>query len=241
MNKKLGNVWVVMPIYNEEEALPKVIAEWLPILRDTLVDFVFCIINDGSKDNSLQILNEIASQNPEIKVIDKPNTGHGQSCLFGYKFAIEKKADWVFQIDSDGQCDPKHFPDFVKEANENLIIYGFRKTREDGFSRFIISRVVSLYAFLATGIWVKDANVPYRLMNKKSLMNFIEQVPSDFHLANILVSVYHKKFYKIKWININFRDRSGGTPSVKVSAFSKHGRKLFKQLSDFHFNPNGYI
>ncbi|MFM2048452.1 MAG: hypothetical protein RI955_1000, partial [Bacteroidota bacterium] len=109
------------------------------------------------------------------------------------------------------------------------------------FKRYLISRVVTIYAFIATKVWVRDANVPYRLMNRKSLINFIDAVPDDFNLANIIVSVYHTKFFKIKWININFRNRSGGTPSVKVSAFSKHGRKLFKQLSDFKFKEEGYI
>ncbi|MEY2830344.1 MAG: hypothetical protein RIQ33_2202 [Bacteroidota bacterium] len=182
----------------------------------------------------------MATKNPEILVVNKANSGHGQSCLMGYKMAIEKNAEWIFQIDSDGQCDTNYFEALLKQTETNDIVYGFRKTREDGFKRYLISRVVSLYSFVATGVWVRDANVPYRIMRNKTLANFINTVPNDFNLANILVSVYHSKFFKIKWVNINFKNRSGGTPSVKVSAFSKHGRLLFKQLSDFKFNENGY-
>ena len=58
------------------------------------------------------------------------------------------------------------------------------------------------------------------------------KVPPTFHLANILVSVLAKKEAGIKWINIHFRDRVGGTPSVKTISFVKHGFTLFRQLKE---------
>jgi hypothetical protein len=58
------------------------------------------------------------------------------------------------------------------------------------------------------------------------------QIPTDFHLANIYVSVLANKMEKIKWVPIHFRDRSGGSPSVKTFSFVKHGFKLFRQLKE---------
>lgn len=219
-----------MPVYNEEESLSHVLDAWLPVLRENLDNFVYCVINDGSKDKSIDIMNSYAETNPEIKIIDKPNSGHGQSCIYGYHVAIENGAQWVFQMDSDGQCDPAYFKACVVQSANHPVVYGYRQTRDDGWKRFYISRIVSAFIWVATRVWVKDANVPYRLMHTDTLKRIVNHVPKDFHLANVLISTYQQYRYKIKWVNIHFNDRFGGEPSVKLSLFAKHGVVMFQQL-----------
>lgn len=221
-----------MPVYNEEEAVGSVIEEWHTALQYSGVPHTLCILNDGSKDSTLSILHDYESRYPNIKIIDKPNSGHGQTCIFGYKLALENGADWIFQIDSDGQCDPKYFPEFVRLSGTHKAIYGRRKTRDDGFKRMVISRFVTAFTFTATGQLIRDANVPYRLIHASLMKNIVDRVPKDFHLANIYVSVLTNKQEKIKWVPIHFRDRSGGSPSVKTFSFVKHGFKLFRQLKE---------
>ncbi len=225
-------VWVVMPVYNEEESLSHVIDAWLPVLRANLSNFVFCVINDGSKDKSIDIMQSYAQSNYEIKVVDKANSGHGQSCIYGYQMAIESNAQWVFQMDSDGQCNPTYFQSCVDASKEHQAVYGYRKTRDDGWKRFYISRIVSSFILIATRVWVRDANVPYRFMHTDTLKSIVKHVPKDFHLANVLISTYQQYKYGIKWVNIHFDDRFGGEPSVKLSLFAKHGFVLFRQLRD---------
>ena len=221
-----------MPVYNEEEAITSVVEEWQKALIASKVPYTLCILNDGSKDGTLNILKGFAAKYPQIKLIDKPNTGHGQTCLTGYRMALQNGADWIFQIDSDGQCDPKYFAEVVKLSDTHKAIYGMRETRDDGLKRTLISKFVTLFTFAATGQWIKDANVPYRFIHKSIMVNITEKVPADFHLANIYVSVLTNRQEKIKWVNIHFRDRSGGSPSVKTFSFVKHGFKLFKQLRE---------
>ncbi len=219
-----------MPVYNEHECVPKVIEEWRQELAKYSFGYTLCILNDGSKDNTLKILKEFETKDKNIKIVDKPNSGHGQTCVEGYRIALQNNAEWVFQIDSDGQCDTKYFSDLIKEAEHSKVVYGYRKSRDDGFQRFLVSRIVTLFVFFATRVWVRDANVPYRLMHKDALKDIVDKVPSDFYLANILISVFQKKYFGIKWINIHFRQRMGGVASVKTFSFAKHGIKLFKQL-----------
>lgn len=226
----INHLWVVMPVYNEEEAVGGVIEEWYKAFQMTGVNYTFCILNDGSKDNTKSILDQFALKYDAIKVIDKANSGHGQTCVLGYQMGLEANADWIFQIDSDGQCDPQYFPQIIAESKNHKAVYGQRVTRDDGMQRIIISKFVRIFTFIATGQWVKDANVPYRMIHSDLMKNIAYEVPKDFHLANILVSVLSNKQEKIKWIPIHFRDRSGGSPSVKTFSFVKHGFKLFKQL-----------
>jgi len=228
----IKNLWVIMPVYNEEEAVSAVIEEWQKCLSENVENYTLCILNDGSKDSTLDILRGFEKKYSQIKVIDKPNSGHGQTCIYGYNVALENGADWIFQIDSDGQCDPKYFPELISHTDKHKAVYGFRKSRDDGFKRSIISRFVTLFTFFATGQYVRDANVPYRLIHRSVLEQITGKVPESFHLANILVSVLTKKIAGIKWINIHFNDRAGGTASVKTISFVKHGFTLFRQLKE---------
>ncbi|HEU5124830.1 MAG TPA: glycosyltransferase, partial [Verrucomicrobiae bacterium] len=103
-------LWVVMPVYNEATAIAEVINEWVTVLRTTASSFAFLVINDGSTDGTQTILENLSWS--ELLVIHRPNSGHGSSCLFGYRKAVEQGATWIFQIDSDGQCDPRFFEAF---------------------------------------------------------------------------------------------------------------------------------
>lgn len=226
----VNHLWVVMPVYNEEEAIGKVIEEWYPVFEKSELKYTLCILNDGSKDRTQEILEHYANQHSSIKVVNKANTGHGQTCVLGYQMGLEAGADWIFQIDSDGQCDPQYFQGLLQHIGQYKSIYGQRVTRDDGLQRIIISKFVLLFTWVATGQWIKDGNVPYRLIHKSVMQNIAYVVPKDFHLSNILVSVLCHKQEKIKWIPIHFRDRSGGSPSVKTFSFVKHGMKLFRQL-----------
>jgi len=219
-----------MPAYNEEGCVRHVAEEWLQTLKQNYPDFIFLALNDGSKDSTLAILNCIAGKQNNFRVIDKLNSGHGQTCLEGYRIALKEAAEWILQIDSDGQCDPVYFERFLNKASEEKITYGYRKSRDDSWRRLWISRFVTLAAFVATGVWVKDCNVPYRLMHRTTLENIVGLVPRDFHLANILVAVLQEKYFGISWVPIHFRNRMAGTASEKMYSFVKHGVKLFTQL-----------
>ena len=224
------DVFIVMPVYNEEESVEKVVEEWIPALEKIGINYTLCILNDGSTDNTLSILRGYEKKYPQIEIIDKKNSGHGQTCIQGYKLAISRGAEWVFQIDSDGQCDPKFFSDIWKWKDKCSAIFGWRKTRADGMKRVFISKFVRVFTFAATFSNIKDGNVPYRLIHRDIMKKIVDKVPSDFHLANIYISVLANNQEKIKWVPIHFRDRTGGSPSVKTFSFVKHGIKLFKQL-----------
>ena len=229
-NMAIKNLWIIMPVYNEEEAIEFVVNEWTTALDALPLTYTLCILNDGSKDSTLQKLQQLATQHPRIHIIDKPNSGHGQTCIYGYQYALNQGADWIFQIDSDGQCDPKFFPAFIPATEHNACIYGVRTRRDDGLQRTIVSHFVTVFTLVATGQWLRDPNVPYRLIRADVMKTLVNKIPADFHLANIYVTVLSNKASKIKWLPIHFRDRMGGSASVKTFSFVKHGFKLFKQL-----------
>lgn len=152
------------------------------------------------------------------------------SCLYGYKYSYENKYDWTFQIDSDGQCDPKFFSDFWKMKDTHSWQWGDRKTRDDGWQRIIVSKILSIVVWLGSGVFVRDSNVPYRLMPTQKLYLLVKEIPQDFFLSNVLLSVLVAARHNIYWHDIHFRDRFSGSSKVKGLKFAKIGFNLFLYL-----------
>lgn len=227
----MAELFAVMPIYNEASNLKAVVEEWLPVFRNTGSDFAFCLLNDGSKDDSLRIARELATIYPEIVVVDKANTGHGQTCIEGYRLALSQGAEWVFQLDSDGQCDPRYFPEFWDARSRYPLIYGYRQWRDDGCFRFLISRILSTVIFIMTGLWVGDANVPYRLMHCSTL-DILTRVSPQIYLANIYVAILQHKHHGIHWRNIRFRKRAGEVASANGLKICQLGLDFMVQLKN---------
>lgn len=223
-------LWVVMPVFNEEAAVAEVFAEWLPALRRLGVEFRVLAVNDGSTDSTPELLRAIAGANPEVDVHDRPNSGHGQSCAHGYRIALQRGADWVLQLDSDGQCDARFLPALWQASASHPVVFGHRLRRDDGWARWCISRAVSLVGVVAAGTWAADANVPYRLMRRDALERALAELPADFRLVNVLLALRFQRDGGIRWIPIRFRRRFGGSPSLAASAFARQGVMLFRQL-----------
>ncbi|MDD5349519.1 MAG: glycosyltransferase family 2 protein [Chthoniobacteraceae bacterium] len=232
-NPSLPDLILVMPIYNEEANITQVISEWLPVLSNLGIRYELFAINDGSKDRTLPILQSLACEHPgNIVVIDKPNSGHGRSCRAGYERALERSARWILQIDSDGQCDPSYFPSFWSQREEADCVFGFRSTRGDGLVRKLISRSCGVLSSLVSGVNVRDANVPYRLMRNEALAQALPRVPADFDVQNIALTVALKRCQGIRWryVPIHFRDRQGGVNSINIRKIAKMGWKMLNEL-----------
>jgi glycosyltransferase involved in cell wall biosynthesis len=232
MTTESERLYVVMPIYNEQASIGGVVAEWKACLDKVAPDHRILILNDGSKDKTADVLAELAAKTPGLEVINKPNSGHGRTCIMGYGEAIGRGARWIFQIDSDGQCDPKYFESVWAKRAEYAAVYGKRIDRDDGLARKVISFFCRLATHIATGVPVRDPNVPYRLMRADILKPAIAEFPPEFGLSNILVSVVVQKGLgpKMGFVPIGFRDRTGGEPSVKWMKFVTEGLKLYGAL-----------
>ena len=107
-------LYIVIPAYNEEENIRRVLEDWYPVVErhggggaSRMV-----VVDDGSRDGTRKILDEFAAEHPLLVPLTKENGGHGAAVLWGYRYAIQNGADYVFQTDSDGQTLPEEFEPF---------------------------------------------------------------------------------------------------------------------------------
>ena len=238
----MDNLYIVIPAYNESENIRACVDDWYPVVESHNENggSRLVIINDGSKDDTYEILKEIAKDHPLLLPLNKPNGGHGSTVLYGYRYAIENNADLIFQTDSDGQTDPKEFEDFWNLRNEYDAILGERRVRGDGKSRKFVENTVCFLLRLIFHVKAKDANAPYRLMRTSVVAKYIDKLPKDFNIPNIMFTTYflhHNE--KLKFLPITFKPRQGGTNSINIKKIIKIGwkavgdfRKLKKEIDD---------
>jgi dolichol-phosphate mannosyltransferase len=224
---------LVMPVYNEQASVRKVVMEWFQEIENWTERFVFVAINDGSTDDSHKLLARLRQQlGDRFEILEQENSGHGQSCINGYRAAIERGVPYVFQIDSDGQCDPQYFFKFWRARDKFDVIYGLRKRRDDGWRRVIASHVLRLTLLSFAGANCVDANVPFRLMRTQGLQEKLDQIPKDFFLANVALATLLRR--DAQWrhgsVPIHFRERYGGEPSVRMGKFGEKAGELIRQL-----------
>ncbi len=232
MNGPKPELMVVMPVYNEEESIRMVVRDWFCELEKRTPDFVMLVIDDGSQDGTRAILAGLEDElGPRLEVLSRENRGHGQSCLQGYRIALERGIPFAFQIDSDGQCDPAYFKAFWESRERYDVIYGKRK-REDGVRRILASALLRLVLLACCRTNCLDPNVPYRLMRTRACGPAFQRIPADFFLANVALAVVLKRMKDIRHgtVRIRFRQRHGGEPSVPLGKFAGRALELVGQL-----------
>lgn len=232
---------IVMPVYNEQASVRKVVLQWFQEIENWTEDFVFLAINDGSKDNTQKVLERLRQQlGPRLEILNRENRGHGQSCLQGYRIACERQIPFVFQLDSDGQCDPQYWFRFWRIRDHFDVIYGHRVRREDGWRRVVASMILKLTLLIFGRTYCVDANVPYRLIRTSALRDKLDQIPNHFFLANVALSVLMRMDPAIREsrIRIVFRERYGGEPTVRMGKFGEKAFELINQLKALRTTPD---
>lgn len=228
-----GELVVVIPIYNEKENIRNLVSDWTKQMLSLSISYSLLLINDGSRDNTLEVLRELEKENPErVVVVNKSNSGHGRSCRFGYDMACVSGAEWVLQIDSDGQCDPAYFREFWEKRNESDCVFGLRVQRDDGRLRRWTSQCCRLGSSFLCGVDLRDPNVPYRLMRKEVLKAALASIPSDFNIHNVALTYVLKKRHNLRWsyVPIIFRDRQGDSNSIDVGRVMQWGVDMLFEL-----------
>lgn len=230
----MNDLYIVIPAYNESENIKDVINDWYPIVENASEGSRLVIINDGSKDDTLQIAQKIAEDKKKMTVISKPNGGHGSTVLYGYRYAIKSGADYIFQTDSDGQTNPQEFAQFWDLRDEYDAVIGNRVVRGDGKSRKFVENVVCLLLKIMFRVKVEDANAPFRLMKADLVAKYIDKLPEDYNLPNIMFTTYFVRYNeKVKFVDITFKPRQGGTNSINIKKIVKIGIKAFGDFMTF--------
>ena len=229
---------IVMPAYNEAAVISEVVDKWSRLLTSNFTENenpVLIVVNDGSKDDTNEILIDLAKHNPILIPVNQPNGGHGKAVVNAYKKAIELNAEYIFQTDSDDQFETQDFFKLWEKRNDSNFILGYRKLRFDAPIRLIITRILKYSVFMFFGVFIEDSNIPFRLIKGDFLKKMLDNLPEPVPFApNIFLSVMAKKAgNNIFSIPITHKDRHTGEVSIRKMKLLKVCYTSFKELMAF--------
>lgn len=236
---------VVIPAYNEEACIRTVVLNWVDGISKTVPKdrFKLLVINDGSRDQTGVILDELSGIYPNLIAKHQLNGGHGNAIYHGYRMAVGMNPTFVFQTDSDDQFDPKDFHKFWEKRSESNFVLGFREVRHDDPFRLIITRILKFSLLFIYGTYIRDANIPFRLIRTSFLTKLLAALPLDIPFApNIFLSVLSKKAgEKLFDIPVLHKERETGEVSIRHMKLLKVCWQSFKELTAFRIDLNRLV
>ncbi len=223
---RISSISAVFPAYNDAGTIPSMVLTALLALRQVTDDFEVIVTNDGSRDHTALVLDELASRYPELKVIHHPkNQGYGCALRTGFSHASK---DWVFYTDGDGQYDPMELVRLVEGLKDGVdVVNGYKISRHDPFIRVVIGRIYHHIVKIAFGFKLKDVDCDFRLIRRE----IFDKISLESETGTICLEMV-KKFqdagYKFAEVPVNHYYRSYG----KSQFFRpKHLWTTFKHLA----------
>ena len=206
---------VIVPTYNERENVARIIDSVLA--QDPRLSVL--VVDDGSPDGTGPIVDEIAARNDRVHALHRPKKmGLGTAYLAGFRWALERDYEYIFEMDADFSHDPSHLPEFLRAVANADVVLGSRY--RDGkvtvvnwpMARLMLSYAANIYARTVTGLQLYDATGGFKCFRRRVLASIdLDDVRSNGYAFQIEVSFRAwKKGFRIVEIPIVFTDRTEG-------------------------------
>jgi len=214
--------FIVMPTYNEKENIERIVREILAL--DTGVSVL--IVDDSSPDGTGEIADRLSRQFSGQVFVEhrQGKQGLGTAYRHGFRVALDKGADCVFEMDADFSHNPKYVPDFMTAMEKHDVVIGSRYvpgggTENWGALRKLISRGGSVYARVFTGLKVKDSTSGFRCYRKEVLesIDFSRISASGYAFQVEMAYVCTIMGFDVYELPIVFVDRTEGTSKMSKS------------------------
>ena len=222
---------VVMPVYNEEESIEAAVAEVKEQVLDRVPGSELCVVDDGSRDRTAEILDRLASADGRVRVVHQRNGGHGAAILTGLRSTT---ADWILLVDSDRQIVLDCFGLAWQRRVGVDAVFGERSHRDDPAVRKLVSAVLKLQLRTVYGLTFADANAPFKLISRGMWDRARQVIPSSCLIPSVFLAVYaHRTGLRTEHIPVAYRKRSAGRTTLRKLKLIKFSARSFAQLVAF--------
>jgi dolichol-phosphate mannosyltransferase len=209
---------VIVPTYNERDNIGALLDRLLalPFGLEVLV------VDDNSPDGTGELVQARKEADPRIHLLSRAGKlGLGSAYVAGFRYALERGAQYVFEMDADFSHDPESIGDFLKAAEHADLVLGSRYLHgvtvvHWPLSRLILSYSANVYTRLITGLPVRDATGGFKCFRRRALEAVnLDGVKSDGYSFQIEMSYkIWRKGFRIVEIPITFVDRRAGVSKM---------------------------
>ncbi len=214
----MNSTLIIVPTVNERENLPRVAQKLLslPVPVDLLV------VDGNSSDDTGKIADELAAKHPQIHVLhEQKKNGLGRAYIAGFKWALERGYEFIFEMDCDFSHDPDEIPNFLKAAQGADLVLGSRYTGgvrvlNWPLKRLLLSRCAGIYVWLITGMPLTDPTGGYKCFRRRALQAIkLDAVKSDGYSFQIEMTHWlWREGFTVAEVPIIFTERIEGASKI---------------------------
>lgn len=224
----MPSISVCMPAYNEEPNLPGMIKDVVDVMRTRTTDFEIVVTNDGSKDRTGAVLQELAQQYPQLRPVDHPvNQGYGAAV---YTAITHASKDLIFFTDSDRQFRLDEIDRLLPYIGEADMVVGFRAPRRDPPLRVLFGKGWSGLVTVLFGYTARDIDCAFKLFRRQVIETVGPHIQSRgaTFSAEFLVRTKRAGF-TIKEVPVSHLPRTAGSPTgAKPHVILRAFRELWR-------------
>ena len=210
---------VIIPVYNEEESILELYQQIVNSIKNKLT-YELIFINDGSTDNSFNVINKLLVDDNNIKVISfTSNQGKSEALNYGFNYS---SGEIIITIDADLQDNPAEFFNLIKKINSGSdMVTGWKKNRKDPISKKVLSKIFNFILKILTGIKIHDFNCGLKAYKKI----VVKSINIYGGLHRFIPIIANNKGFSVDEIIVNHRERKFGV--------SKYGKsRIFHGFFD---------
>lgn len=206
--KKVPSISAFFPAYNDAGTIPSMVMAVLLTLPKVAEDYEVIVVNDGSKDHTQEILDELARVYERVRIITHPqNLGYGSALRSGF---FNAKNEWVFYTDGDAQYDPRELEDLVAALGPDTdVVNGFKISRHDPLHRVIIGRLYHHIVRLLFGFRLRDVDCDFRLI-RRSIFDHVHLASTSGTICLEMVKKFQDRGYKFAEVPVHHYHRAYG-------------------------------
>ena len=219
---------VVIPVYNEEANLPRLIERLRPVMQKMGKSYEIIFVDDGSRDNTLSILKSFLIY-PDVRVVELTRN-YGQHAAIFSGFSVVR-GDIVITLDADLQNPPEEIPNLVKvmEEGDYDVVGTIRKERKDSFFRTFPSRIINMIARKITKVNMSDWGCMLRAYRR----NIVERMVSCHEHSTFIPALATYFAKKVIEIEVVHESRYGGESHYSLRKLINLQFDLVSSFSDF--------
>ena len=207
---------IIVPVFNEEGSLEELHRQITSVETETNQAFEIVFVDDGSKDNSWDVLKQIAAANNNVKCIRfRRNFGKAAALRAG---AVETTAPLVMTMDADLQDDPAEIPRFIETLGKDYdLISGWKEKRNDPLGKTLPSKVFNWLIGLMTGVKLHDHNCGFKLYRRE----IFDEVKLYGEMHRFVPVLATAKGFRVTEIPVNHRAREHGVSKYGLERLPK--------------------
>jgi dolichol-phosphate mannosyltransferase len=210
----MNQTLIIVPTYNERDNLPRMAQKLLALPAG--VDML--VVDDNSPDGTGKIADELAAKHPQVHVLHRSEkNGLGRAYIAGFKWALKRQYEFIFEMDCDFSHDPEDIPVFLAAAQESDLVLGSRyvggiRVINWPLGRLMLSRFAGKYVAMVTGMPFSDPTGGYKCFRRRALqsvnLDHIECVGYGFQIE--LTNLLWREGLRIAEVPIIFTERTHG-------------------------------